>query len=407
MATRHDLLQRVQNPNYASVLAALWRRRTLTRNQISDATGLAIPTVSRIVGELISAGLLKEDRETESKSGRPAGLVTIAPNQVYAAGIDLGGSKIAGALVDLSGAHKAEVSVPTGAHSREGLISSMVGLLDRLLESTGVTRDRVLGVGLGVPGTIDPRTRVLIDATNLHIADWDIEHDLASCIDLPVVAENDANAAALGEHFFGAAEHDGDLVFVSVGTGIGAGLLLNGEVYRGPLGQAGELGHVVIDLAGPSCSCGRHGCLEAYAGGWAVARAYAESRKDDETTITAEDVFRLADSGDETAREILSKASEVLGLALANLVNTLGVNQIVLGGGMICGHKTFLDSIRSSFLRHIIGEYEGLVSVRSTPLEHQAGVYGACALVLHEALHPSSTPLALGRFRDHGYVAKH
>ena len=405
MATRRELLQLIQNPNYASVLAALWRRPGLTRNDLSRETGLAIPTISRIVGEMISAGLVSADGEVESKAGRPAGIVAIAPGNVYAAGIDLGGSKIAGILVDLAGERKATASVPTGYPTREGLIASMAAVFGRLLESAGIAPDRVVGVGLGVPGTVDPRTRVLIDATNLNIVDWNVEQDLAEHIGLPVIAENDANAAALGELYFGAPGAGADLVFVSVGTGIGAGLLLDGKVYRGPRGLAGEIGHIIVDPGGPPCSCGRRGCVEAYAGGWAVARAYAEAARrgggapGGKSPVTAEDVFHLAEAGDKVAAAILSKASEVLGLALANLINTLGVDRIVLGGGMIHGHESFFEAVRSTVLRHIIGEYQGLVDVQSTSLGPWAGVYGACALVLQAAFQPGPAALRESRPR--------
>lgn len=259
--------------------------------------------------------------------------------------IDLGGTKILAAVATASGEWLGDDARPTDANrGPDAVIASMVESLRAAARHAGVDPSLLRGVGIGAPGPIDFARQTVVEMPNL--PDWEglpLAQRVGDALTIRAVLENDANAAAYGEHAFGAGQGVENLIYLTVSTGIGGGLVLGNHLYRGALGSAGELGHIVINEAGPLCGCGAHGCLEAMASGTAIAEqgvlAVRHGRSSTITrlaaggAITAETVARAAQEGDNVAAEIIAAAGHALGLGLADFVNVFNPDLIVIGGG--------------------------------------------------------------------------
>ncbi len=385
--------QQLANPNYLAVYRAIWQHGPITRNRIAELTRLAIPTVCRIVRNLTSQGLVQCLDELQSMGGRPPGRLSVVTKSNFLIGVDLGGTKLAGTLVDLDATPLTFQVRPVNDNNAQSLTDAILGLVEGLISEARIEARRIIGIGLSVPGAIDRARGIVVEASNLNVSNWHVVEAIQEAFQIPVHIENDANAGVLAEMYFGDGQLERNLAFVNVGTGIGMGLVIGERVFRGDLGHAGEIGHVVFDLAGPVCSCGRRGCLEAYAGGWAIVRNYREeagavsagaASSASETVETAEDVFCRSRAGDPVAAAVLARASDALGLALSNLVYLLGIRHIVLGGGIVVNNKQFFESARDRALSLIPAKYREGIRIVQTALGGRAGVMGAAAIVLQD-----------------------
>jgi glucokinase len=307
-----------------------------------------------------------------------------------ACGIDVGGTKIAGAVVDVDGTILEESRVESPASDVEAIEQAIAGLVADLR-----TRHAVERVGVGAAGYVDAgRARVLF-APNLAWRDLDLRAELEEHIDLPVVIENDANSAAWGEFAFGAGADVDDLLMVTVGTGVGGGLVLDGELYRGAFGVAAEIGHLRVVPDGHLCGCGKRGCLEQYASGSALvreARTAATGRSaqaswlleragGDPVGITGPLITAAAQDGDPFAVELLASVARWLGAGIASLAAVLDPAAVVIGGGVSEAGDLLLDPMRAAFESHLSGHgYRPVAEIRLATLGNKAGVIGAADL---------------------------
>lgn len=380
----------LQSENARRVFEHLWRYGPITRNQLAELTGLAIPTVSRIIAELIQAGLVQELEPVESQRGRRPTLIAVNPECGYIVGVDLGGTKLIALAINLEArvAARYEARLDPSMRGKENLRPLLIQGIERVIAKSGRLRDQFIGVGVGLPGSIDHASGRIIEASNLAVRDWPVREELETALSLPVCIENDANAAALGELFFGAGRFQHNLIFISLGTGVGMGLVLNEAIFHGDLGQAGEFGHIPMVRDGPPCTCGNRGCLEALAGGWALPQRYQEAKGAEalssETPRSAAEVFRLARSGDPVAQRVVAEAAEYLGMGIASVLNLLSLRLVVLGGGMVEGNTAFLQAIRKATARYLIPELRGHVRLVPSALGRNAGALGGAALILQQ-----------------------
>lgn len=311
-------------------------------------------------------------------------------------GVDLGGTKIAVGLVR-EGRVVASLSTDTEADGGPNhVIGRILRAIDDLLVQQRVDRRQVAGIGVGAPGPLDSRTGTVITAPNL--PGWDhvpLRDIIAESLDLPAAIENDANAAALGEARFGAARGAANMIFVTVSTGIGGGIVINHKLMTGATGAAGEIGHMVLDVNGPRCGCGNYGCWEALASGTAIARdarraveagqrtAIAMMAQGSSEGITARTVYLAAIEGDRVAQHILGQASFYLGVGFTNLLNLYNPEVIVIGGGL----AKMGDLLIGPALDHVRARAfaPAVQAVRFAPaaLGDEAGVLGAAALLMN------------------------
>jgi glucokinase len=307
-----------------------------------------------------------------------------------AVGVDVGGTKIAAAVVTPKGRILNEVRYPTQAVPPNRLVETIARAITEVKDGFEVG-----GVCLAVPGLILAAENKVIFAPNLHeIENIRLDQEIGGTVGMSVTVENDANAAAWGEFRFGAGIDVEHQVFVTLGTGVGGGIITHGVLLRGAQGAGGELGHVTIDPVGPRCGCGNHGCLEALASGTAIRRRAREVANDRpqsalgrlavEREVLGEDVTRLAREGDEASISVLEETGRWLGIGLAGFVNTFNPEVIPVGGGASRAGGLILEPARKEVQLRAKSPSRDLVEIKEATLGPESGVLGAAALARGE-----------------------
>lgn len=308
-------------------------------------------------------------------------------------GVDVGGTKIAAALVDAGGRLSGLTRCPTDVSSPQATLEGIAATVGLALQAAGASAGQVLGVGLGIPGLVDPDGGIGLASVNLGWRDVAVTAYLQQRLGLPCRIENDVRAAGLGEAAFGAARGLDNFIYLSLGTGVAAAVILDGRVWRGAHGLAGEIGHTQFDPELPPCKCGGVGCLEALVSGPAIAAraalklksAQSRSSLDPATPITAQAVFAAARLGDALALESVDEACAYLARAVQWLALAYDPQLIVLGGGVSQAGELLLEPL-SSHLRRLAQSswvFGGIYSpqlVQVSPLGENSGVLGAAAL---------------------------
>lgn len=307
-----------------------------------------------------------------------------------ACGIDVGGTKIAGAVVDREGRILEESRVESPASDAEAIEQAIADLVADLRSRHAVER-----VGVGAAGYVDAGRAKVLFAPNLAWRDLDLKAELEARIDLPVIVENDANSAAWGEFTFGAGADVDDLLMVTVGTGVGGGVVLGGQLYRGAFGVAAEIGHLRVVPDGHLCGCGNRGCLEQYgsgtalvreartaaAGGSLMAAPLLERADGDVAAITGPLITAAAQDGDLFSAELLTALARWLGGGIASLVHVLDPAAIVIGGGVSEAGELLLGPLRAAFESQLSGRgHRPVAEIRLATLGNKAGVIGAADL---------------------------
>jgi predicted NBD/HSP70 family sugar kinase len=373
--------------NRRRVINALRQNGMISRAEIARRTSLSRSTVSSLVAELQADGLVVEREEPGAahgeQGGRPPILLSFDASAGAALGIDFGHSHVRVAVADLSSTILAERAEPldTDHAAHEGL-DVAIELIDEALAEAGVERSRVIGAGLGLPGPIDQADGVI--GSSAILPGWvgvAAAEEMRRRLDVPVVVDNDANLGALAELTHGAGRGATDLVYLKVSSGIGAGLILGGRLYRGWGGMAGELGHVLVDPEGKICRCGNRGCLETAASTGALLEMLRRSHGE----LTVAEMLSLARDGDLGCRRVIADAGRVVGSAAAFLFNVLNPQCLVVGGDLAQAGDLLLDGVRSSVRLAALPAAADDARVIAGVLGDRAQVLGALALAVGEA----------------------
>lgn len=367
--------------NLERVVRAVRLAGSLTQAEIARSTGLSAATVSNIVRELKEAGTV-EVTDT-SAGGRRARSVSLSGDAGIVIGVDFGHTHLRVAVGNLAHQVLAEESEPLDVDASwvEGF-DRAEALVGRLVEGIGIGRDKVIGVGLGVPGPIDVESGTL--GSTAILPGWagiNPRRELSQRLGVPVYVDNDANLGALGELVWGSGRGVKDLAYIKVASGVGAGLVINGQIYRGPGGTAGEIGHITLDESGPVCRCGNRGCLETFAAARYVLPLLQSSHGPE---LTMERVVELARGGDPGCRRVITDVGRHIGSGVASLCNLLNPSRVVLGGSLADAGELVLAPIRESVGRYAIPSAARQLSVLTGSLGGRAEVLGALALVLSE-----------------------
>ncbi|MFH7594034.1 ROK family transcriptional regulator [Streptomyces racemochromogenes] len=367
--------------NLERVVRAVRLAGSLTQAEIARTTGLSAATVSNIVRELKEGGTV-EVTDT-SAGGRRARSVSLSGDAGIVIGVDFGHTHLRVAVGNLAHQVLAEESEPLDVDASwvDGF-DRAEALVGRLVQQVGVARDKVIGVGLGVPGPIDVESGTL--GSTAILPGWagiNPRRELSQRLGVPVYVDNDANLGALGELVWGSGRGVRDLAYIKVASGVGAGLVINGQIYRGPGGTAGEIGHITLDESGPVCRCGNRGCLETFAAARYVLPLLQGSHGPE---LTMEKVVELAREGDPGCRRVISDVGRHVGSGVASLCNLLNPSRIVLGGSLAEAGELVLAPIRESVGRYAIPSAARQLSVLTGTLGGRAEVLGALALVLSE-----------------------
>ncbi|HLN78522.1 MAG TPA: ROK family transcriptional regulator [Nocardioidaceae bacterium] len=357
------------------VLQDLTEGEMLTQAEIARTTHLAPATVSNIVRDLTAAGVV----ETVTGSGRRGTAVRISRGAGLVAGIDFGHRHVRVAVGDLTG-EILEIDrelIPQDHRYTEGL-DRAAAMLDKLLEKLDASREDVLNVGLGLPAPITNDNVVLSSAILPGWVGINARTEVESRIGRPAHIENDANLGALAEHRHGAGRGHSTMVFVKVSSGVGAGMILGGELFRGANGTAGEIGHLTIDEQGPFCRCGSRGCLEAYASVGMAQTALAAQLPG----ASIDQIVAAAKDGNVSALRMFEDAGLHLGWGLAMLANLINPSAIVVGGDMSRAGDLLLDAIHIGMRRHALASVSSGTLVTQAALGDRASVMGALLLAL-------------------------
>jgi glucokinase-like ROK family protein len=383
--------QHTKTLNSQLVLKLIYDRAKISRADIARETQLTRTTVSQVVSQLMGQGLVEEVGYGESAGGKSPILLSVVNNRYHLIGIDLASHEFRGAVVNLRGEIIRAVAFPISGRSGEAALTLVYKLIDTLLASS----DRpVLGLGLGTPGLIDTEQGIVRQAVNLDWQDLPLSQLLNARYHLPVYLVNDSQAAALAEFIFGGWQNNRDLVVIKVDQGIGAGLVLDGQLFVGDGSSAGEIGHMMVVENDLPCRCGHTGCLETVASAGAIirraqalARASTQSRLSllAPEAITLEALGAALEANDPVARQVTAEAGLYLGRAVAALVSTLNPRQVLLIGSITTLGVPLLKIIQQETRRQALAILAQATKIQFGHFGLDVVILGASAqLLTHE-----------------------
>lgn len=342
--------------NQAGILELIRTGKALTRADLSKATGLSPTATGVIVSALIEKGYVHEIGSGESKGGRKPVLLELKPDSYYSIGFDIDVDSIYYIMMDITGRVIYENSRVLKLPAPEAAASAVLSGVSDITEKFSIKMDRLLGIGISVPGMVDAATQKIVLAPNLGWENVDIRAMLKARLDLPVYIENEAMSSAICENWIGACQETSDFVCINIRSGIGAGIFTGGRPYKGAGGSAGEVGHIVVEENGIKCGCGNFGCLETIAStGRIVEKARIIARHNtvsgngaiyDEERINLTGIVEAARNGNAEMLGLLTEAAKYIGAALSGIVNTLNPSRIVLGKDFTKYGDLVMDLIR-------------------------------------------------------------
>ncbi len=315
----------------------------------------------------------------------------------YIIGVDLGGTNIAAGAMPTDGTREIAMRMaPTLAENgAAGVVDRIVQMIEdviaQTISETGARREDFLGVGIGSPGPLDREKGIVVVTPNLGWRDFPLRDEIGKRVNLKATLDNDANCATLGEWWAGAAKGGRNVVGLTIGTGIGGGLILDGKLYHGASDAAGEIGHTTIESNGRRCKCGNYGCLEAYTSGPAIAERAREAIASDEgsilldlvdgdqSKITAQTVYEASKRGDEIARDVVRDTAHFLGVGISNLINIFNPDTVVIAGGVTQAGEALFDPLRAEVKRRAFKPAVDACRIVPGALPLSAGVVGAVA----------------------------
>ena len=389
----------VRNFNKHSVVDLIrFARKGVSRADLAEEMGLTRAAVTVIVNDLITNGIILETESRTTSSGRPPVVLEINPKRGLVAAIDMGATHLSVALGDFSARILEETEIAFRIDSGpEECIRDANRILHQLLQKRGLSTNDLAGVGVGVPGPVVADLGTVMAPPIM--PGWDrypIRATFESQWGTVVTLNNDAELGALGEWAYGAGRGEKNLAFIKVGSGIGAGLIINQQIYGGTTGSAGEIGHLTIEENGPLCACGNHGCLEAFAGGNAIAlqaRKLVTSGKRtllselNTDSITARDVVEAARRGDWGAQEILKRSGTFIGIAIAGLINLINPSIVIIGGGVAQVGDLLTGPIRQAVHERSLRASEHSVRITTAMLGRRSTLIGAMVQAINIGIH--------------------
>jgi glucokinase-like ROK family protein len=370
----------------------------LSRADLADMMGLTRAAVSLIVNDLLDSGVIQEAEVRSAPSGRPPVTLEINPKLGLVGAIDMGASHMSLAVADFTARILQECEIPLDIKDgpKDCLAKAHHQFL-KLLESQGLSISNISAVGVGVPGPVITEAGMVLAPPIM--PGWDrfpIRATLEKKWGCPVTLNNDAELGALGEWAYGAGRGEKNIAYIKVGSGIGAGLILNQQIYGGTRGAAGEIGHLTIDENGPLCNCGNHGCLEAFASGHAIAEQGQFLIQSGKRTllsdlgserITAHEVAEAARRGDLHAQEILRRSGTFIGIAIAGLINLFNPSIVIIGGGVAQVGDLLTAPIRQAVRERAMRASEQSVRITTAMLGRRSLLIGATVQAINVAIH--------------------
>ncbi len=370
----------------------------MSRTDLADRMGLTRAAVSLIVNDLLESKVVLEAESRSAPSGRPPIVLEINPECGLVGAIDMGATHMSVALADFAARIHQESEFPFDIKDGpEVCLARADQNLREMLEGQGLSISDISAIGIGVPGPVITEAGMVVAPPIM--PGWDrypIRASMEKMWKRPVTLNNDAELGALGEWAYGAGRGERNIAYIKVGSGVGAGLILNQQIYGGTTGAAGEIGHLTIDENGPLCDCGNRGCLEAFAGGHAIARQGQSLAKSGKRTlladlpiekITALEVAEAARRGDLHAQEILRRAGTYIGIAIAGLINLFNPSVVIIGGGVSQVGDSLTAPIRQAVRERAMRASEQSVRITTGMLGRRSVLIGATVQAINVAIH--------------------
>jgi glucokinase-like ROK family protein len=372
------------------VLKTIYEREEISRADVARETRLTRTTVSDVVGELMEQGLVEEIGYGPSEGGKPPILLSVADDSRHLIGIDLASDEFCGAVVNLRGEIRYQATLPLNGQAGDAALALVFELVDRLMAATD---SPLLGIGIGTPGLMDPHDGIVRRSVNLNWEDLPLRSLLQERYGLPVYVANDCQVTALAEYTFGNGREAENLVVIKIGHGVGAGIVLNGQLFYGDTFGAGEIGHVTVVENGQPCRCGNFGCLETVASARAIVQQARTIAQNDSHSllhsfarhpeaITISMVCEAAMAGDEALRKVIQNVGRYLGIVVANLIGVLSVQHIFIAGSVTCLDRILLDVIQEEMTCRSLAPVAAETQVRMSSIGPDIVILGASALVL-------------------------
>lgn len=386
--------EQTRTHNSRLVFRTIYDCGQISRADVARVTRLTRTTVSNVVADLVEKGLVEEVGYGPSAGGKPPILLSVVGDSRHLIGIDLASGEFRGAIVNLRGEIQHRIGLPLRGRDGDEALALVYELTDDLVTATDSS---LLGIGVGTPGLMNPINGVVRRAVNLNWQDLPLRSLLQARYGLPVYVANDSQVAALAEYTFGEDKGDENLVVVKVEHGIGAGIVLNGQLFYGDTFGAGEIGHVTVVENGQRCRCGNFGCLETVASGRAIVQRAQVIAQDNPRSllhqfaaspkeITIEAVCQAFEAGDEAVRQMMVEVGRYLGIVMANLVGVLSVRRVLLAGSVVCFGQGWLDTIRQEMVKRSLAMIADETEFAISSMGPDIVILGASALVLTREL---------------------
>ena len=382
--------------NLSQIFKVTHQQRSISRASLVRTTGLSATTISSIVTKFLESGLFIEVGEGKSSGGRRPILLQLNPENKLSIGVDLGASHIESVLANLYGTVKRKKLIKFDvANNPQQAINITIDQIAALIKEESLTTSDVLGIGIAVPAPLKGENKDLLSP--LILPKWEnvsILDEINRVFQFPNYIDNDANVGALAENWWGSGQGISNLVYIKLGTGVGSGLIIENEVYRGTGGTAGEIGHTTINVDGPQCRCGNNGCLESYVGTPAILDSvlakmhhYPNStlRRD---KLSLQEITAAASMQDALALDVVTDAGKNLGIAIANLLNLANPELVVLGGDLVEAGLPFIESVRRAAFGRSISKAANEVTIVVSELKEDVIAIGAATLVICNAFLP-------------------
>jgi predicted NBD/HSP70 family sugar kinase len=377
--------------NRAEILRKIYFSGPISRLEISRQIGVSPATVTHIVTGLLNHQVLIETGLIHAGSGRPSAQLSINPDYRMIIGVEAGETFIRAEIFDFQFhlLSQVESALSVNQNTPEDILPAIVRTIEELVAQTGVDRKKIIGAGIGFPGSVDPLNGIAVYTPNWGWNDIHVASILQGHLNIPISLENGANTMAIAEMSFGAGRDADHIAVLLIGTGVGSGIITNRALYRGCSNNAGEIGHTSLNLDGPLCHCGSHGCLEAYIGAYGILQRYLNVVPQPVPPFSGDQpadvqtILDRADRGEAAAVQIVDETLRYAGAGIANLINLFNPRKVLIGGwlGQIYFDR-YLPAIRESIDRYALKQ-----SLESTRLElcqcgPEAVAKGAAALVL-------------------------
>lgn len=366
----------IKKLNTSIVLDTIRSNSPISRAQVSELTGLNKATVSNLVNDLIQDNLVHEIGLGQSSGGRKPLLLLFNRMAGYAIGIDIRVNEIVAILTDLEGQIVEELRQSLTNHDYPYVYEQLKIIIQALIKQTPESPYGIVGIGIGVPGMVD-ENRMILFAPNLEWEQIDLGKQIEAEFGVPVMIDNEANMGAQGELRYGATKDAQNLVYISAGLGLGTGIIIKGDVYKGSSGYSGEMGHMTIEANGRKCSCGNRGCWELYASEKAFLEHSANL-----PTLQIDELIELANENHTGAIHLFNQIGDYLGIGITNIINTLDPDLIIIGNRISLAERWISSSIGRVITQRTLSYHRKKLQIQFTTLQDRSNVLGAAYIAI-------------------------